>query len=231
MTVVKICGLTTREDALAAIEAGADMLGFNFYPPSPRYIAPEDCARIVSALPKSVTLVGVFVNAPVEQVAAILDFCGLHLAQLSGDEPPEILHALGERAFKALRPANRVALEKALLEYPPRPAPPAFLIDAFVKNQYGGTGQAADWSLARLVARSVPILLAGGLTPENVAAAIQQVRPWGVDVASGVEATPGRKDHQKMRAFLQAVRQTESTVQQRGTTKPISSIPREERLT
>ncbi len=212
MTIVKICGLTTPEDALAAVEAGADMLGFNFYPPSPRYVALEDCARIVSVLPKGVTLVGVFVNAPVEQITEILDSCGLHLAQLSGDESPAILRALGGRAFKALRPANRAALEQALLEYSPRPQPPAYLIDAFVKNQYGGTGQAADWSLAHLVARRMPILLAGGLTPENVALAIQQVRPWGVDVASGIEAAPGRKDRQKMLTFIQAVRQAEASV-------------------
>ncbi len=212
MTIVKICGLTTPEDALAAVEAGADMLGFNFYPPSPRYLAPEDCARIVSVLPKGVTLVGVFVNAPLEQITAILDSCGLHLAQLSGDESPAILRALGGRAFKALRPANQAALEQALLEYSPRPKPPAYLIDAFVKNQYGGTGQVADWSLARLVACRAPILLAGGLTPENVATAIQQVRPWGVDVASGIEAAPGRKDRQKMLTFIQAVRQAEASV-------------------
>lgn len=215
MTVVKICGLTTLEDALAALEAGADMLGFNFYPQSPRFITPEACARIVRSLPKDVrprTLVGVFVNASADQIAATLETCGLHLAQLSGNEPPETLRALGDRAFKALRPTNRAALEQALLQYPACPLPPAYLLDACVKDRYGGTGAMADWSLARVVARWAPILLAGGLKPENVAAAVQQVRPWGVDVASGVESAPGRKDPQKMLAFVQAARQEIPTV-------------------
>jgi phosphoribosylanthranilate isomerase len=209
MIVVKICGLTTLEDALAAVEAGADMLGFNFYPKSPRYVTPQVCAQIsrhVSEQAPGVTLVGVFVNTPATEIAALLDTCGLHLAQLSGDETPEAIQALGGRAFKALRLANGRDLQAALLHYPPRPAPPAYLLDAAVRGQYGGTGQQADWALARSVARWMPILLAGGLTPENVAAAVQQVRPWGVDVASGVEAEPGRKDRCKMQAFVQQAR-------------------------
>lgn len=210
MTVVKICGLTTLEDALAAVESGADMLGFNFYPKSPRYIPPPTCAQItreVLRLAPNVTLVGVFVNAPTEEIVAVLDACGLHLAQLCGDEPPEVLRALGDRAFKVLRPPHRAALEKDLLRYPARSSPPAYLFDAHVNGQYGGTGRQADWLLARVVARWAPILLAGGLTPHNVAEAIDQVRPWGVDVASGVESTVGRKERSKMLAFVQNARQ------------------------
>ncbi len=209
MTIVKICGLTTLEDALAAVESGADMLGFNFYPKSPRYITPQACASIareVLRVAPTVTLVGVFVNASANEIAAILETCGLHLAQLCGDEPPAILRALGERAFKVLRPPNRAALEAELLRYPARSVPPAYLFDAHISGQYGGTGREADWSLARVVARWTPILLAGGLTPDNVAAAMEQVCPWGVDVASGVESTPGRKDRKKMLAFVQHAR-------------------------
>ncbi len=205
---VKICGITTLNDALAAIEAGADMLGFNFYPQSPRYIPPADCARIVSLIPNHqslITLVGVFVNSPLAEVKAILDDCGLHLAQLHGDEPPEFLEALEGRAFKGLRPAT---LEQAQADARcfARRGAPALLVDACRPGAYGGTGQTGDWSLARALAEEYPILLAGGLTPENVAEAVAQVHPWGVDVASGVESNPGRKDALKMRAFVRAAK-------------------------
>ena len=203
---IKICGITNLEDALAAIEAGADMLGFNFYPKSPRYITPEQCALIVSSvyrLRSTVVFIGVFVNSPAEQIAAILDQCGLHLAQLSGDEPLSDLEALGPRAFKALRIRDPQSAPAMLANLPPRADPPACLLDAHVPGQYGGTGQTADWSVAADLARQASILLAGGLTPENVAEAVRQVRPWGVDVASGVEAGPGKKDAARMRAFVQ----------------------------
>jgi phosphoribosylanthranilate isomerase len=206
---VKICGLKTLEEALAAVGAGADLLGFNFHPPSPRYIAPPDCTRLVAALRAGgcqAILVGVFVNRPAAEIAEVLDGCGLDLAQLSGDEPPETLAELGGRAFKALRPASPSALEESLLRYAPRPAPPAWLVDAFRPGEFGGTGQAADWDLARSLARGTTVLLAGGLRPENVAEAVRSVRPWGVDVASGVESAPGRKDAARMQAFVQAAR-------------------------
>lgn len=207
---VKMCGLTTLEDTLAAIEAGADLLGFNFYPKSRRYIAPQVCAAFLPEVQEfalrqrggAITLVGVFVNAPLADITSILDKCGLHLAQLHGDEPPEYVEALGGRAFKALRPDSVQGLERDLRRYRPGAAVPAFLLDACQPGVYGGSGQVADWSLAAGVARHLPILLAGGLTPDNVAAAIAQVSPWGVDVASGVESVPGRKDRQKMRAFI-----------------------------
>jgi phosphoribosylanthranilate isomerase len=220
MTRIKICGITTLADARTSLEAGADMVGFNFYPKSKRYISPEKCREIVNNLkcrnsvpsrtgvPRQL-FVGVFVNSPIEEIESIMATCGLHLAQLHGDEPPEILAQLGERAFKALRVNHEEQARQAIAELPLRAAPPAFLIDAQVKGEYGGTGQTADWGLVCKLARSAPILLAGGLTPENVGAAVCQVKPWGVDVASGVESTPGQKDAIKIRTFIQNVRQAD----------------------
>ncbi len=209
--IVKICGITTLEDALAALDAGAAMLGFNFYPPSPRYIEPAACARLVEALRRrsaAAVLVGVFVNTPPATVAAVLAQCGLDLAQLSGDEPAEDLAYLGERAFKAIRPADptdATALADRYLGRGPRRTAPLLLVDAAAgAGRFGGTGRPADWAAAAALARRGPILLAGGLRPDNVAAAIAAVRPWGVDVASGVEAEPGRKDRAKMHAFVRA---------------------------
>jgi phosphoribosylanthranilate isomerase len=204
---VKICGITTLDDALAAVDAGADLLGFNFYDKSPRYIDPAACAAITHTLANrgsQVVCVGVFVNASLSEIEATLTQCGLDLAQLSGDEPPTLLSALGERAIKAFRPQNPASLEVALKIYPQRSVPPAVLIDAYRPGAYGGTGQAADWSLAAGLARRLPTLLAGGLTPENVAGAVRQVHPWGVDVASGVESAPGHKDATKVAAFIRA---------------------------
>lgn len=201
MTRVKICGLTNLSDALAAAEAGADLLGFNFYPNSPRRIAPELCASIALRLRRdypSLLLVGVFVNAPAEEIRARLEQCHLHLAQLHGDEPLSARRGLEGRAFKAFRGLPAQAEIRAWL----RPEPPALLLDAFVPGAYGGSGQVADWTAAAGLARLYPLLLAGGLTPQNVEQAIAQAAPWGVDVASGVEASPGLKDHAKMRLFL-----------------------------
>ena len=205
---VKICGITTLDDALAAVEAGADMLGFNFYPASPRYIEPSVGAEMVAALRArgaSTTMVGVFVNMLPGRVAAIMDECGLDLAQLSGDEPPGDLVMLGERAFKGIRPKDVAEAMTLAARYIVRSAPPVLLVDASTGvGQFGGTGQVGDWDAAAAVAAAHPILLAGGLRPENVAAAIAAVQPWGVDVASGVESSPGRKDAAKMRAFVRA---------------------------
>jgi phosphoribosylanthranilate isomerase len=202
MTHIKICGITSLEDALAAIDAGADYLGFNFYPPSPRSITPEACAQITSVLGKEhpqVHLVGVFVNMPVEQVKAILAGCALRTAQFHGDEAPGMLAALGGRAFKAFRGVPVDVTGYA------RGEAPAILIDASVKGEYGGTGVTADWAAAAALAKRFPLLLAGGLTAENVGAALRQVHPWGVDTASGVESAPGKKDAGKMRAFVEAI--------------------------
>ena len=204
MTKIKICGIKTVKDALAAMEAGADLIGFNFYPKSPRYIDVGVCRDIMSVMRKHghVTYVGVFVNASVEEVYATIETCGLSLAQLHGDETPEMLHALNGKAFKAFRgiPLDITGYE--------RNDAPALLVDAAVKGIYGGSGVTADWSAAAELAKKYPLLLAGGLTPENVADAVRQVKPWGVDVASGVESAPGEKDAAKMSAFVKAVKQT-----------------------
>lgn len=210
MIRIKICGITTLDDALAAVEAGADMLGFNFYPPSPRYIEPLSCARLIARLRDrgaQVVTVGVFVNATPQAMAAILDDCGLDLAQLHGDEPIEVVQALAPRAFKAIRPGSLDEALAAAKHYGKRDIPPAFLVDASGgPGRFGGTGQRADWELARVLAADYPLLLAGGLCPENIAAAITYVRPWGVDVASGVECRPGRKDPVRLAAFVHHAR-------------------------
>jgi phosphoribosylanthranilate isomerase len=204
MTKIKICGIKTESDALAAMEAGADLIGFNFYPKSPRYIGVGRCRDIMSVIRQHgrVICVGVFVNASVADIRAAIDTCGLPLAQLHGDETPEMLRALGGRAFKAFR-----GIPSSLEEFARKDAP-AFLVDASVKGEYGGTGVTADWDGAARLASDYSLLLAGGLTPENVAYAVRQVRPWGVDVASGVEFAPGEKDANKMKAFVRAVRET-----------------------
>jgi phosphoribosylanthranilate isomerase len=210
MTAVKICGIKSFADALAAVEAGADYLGFNFYPKSARFIQPEACARIAAVLKAehpSIRLVGVFVNAPLVDVQATLRDCRLDLAQLHGDEPAEMVARLAPHAFKAFRgiPGN---LEDYL-----RTEPPACLIDAAVQGAYGGTGIAADWLAAARIAQRFPVFLAGGLNPGNAAEAVRQVRPWGVDAASGVETGPGVKDAVKMRAFVEAVRSVTASEQ------------------
>jgi len=204
MTKIKICGIKTVKDALAAMEAGADLIGFNFYPKSPRYIDVGICRNIMSVMRRHghVTYVGVFVNASMEEVYATIETCGLSLAQLHGDETPEMLRALNGKAFKAFRgiPSDISVYE--------RNDAPALLVDAAVKGVYGGSGVTADWSAAAELAKKYPLLLAGGLTPENVADAVRQVQPWGVDVASGVESAAGEKDASKMSAFVKAVKQT-----------------------
>lgn len=206
MTKIKICGIKTLKDALAAMEAGADLIGFNFYPKSPRYVSVGICRDIMSVMRKHghVTYVGVFVNASVEEVYATIETCGLSLAQLHGDETPEMLNALNGKAFKAFRgiPSDITGYERNVA--------PALLVDAAVKGVYGGSGITADWSAAAELAKKYPLLLAGGLTPENVADAVGRVKPWGVDVASGVESEPGKKDANKMKAFVNAVRVVES---------------------
>ena len=202
MTIVKICGIKTLPDALAAIEAGADYLGFNFYPKSVRFIEKSACAEITSVLKREhpqIKLVGVFVNSPVEEIKDILQTCHLDLAQLHGDETPEIFAQLAPHAFRAFRgiPESNAGYE--------RDEAPFMLIDAAVKGVYGGSGVTADWTAAAELAKKYPLLLAGGLTPENVADAVRQVQPWGVDVASGVESAPGEKDAGKMKAFVRAI--------------------------
>jgi len=202
MTKIKICGIKTVTDALVARDAGADLIGFNFYPKSPRYIDVGRCRDIMSVMRKygHITYVGVFVNVSVAEVRATMETCGLSLAQLHGDETSEMLNELNGKAFKAFRGVPQS------LDGFAREDAPALLVDASVKGTYGGTGVTADWNSAAELAKKYPLLLAGGLTPENVADAVRQVKPWGVDVASGVESVPGEKDAIKMKAFVQSVR-------------------------
>ncbi len=207
---VKVCGITNAEDALAAVEAGAHALGFIFYEKSPRYIVPAVAACIIAELPPLVTPVGVFVNEGMATVRSIMDTCGLGMAQLHGDENVSYCRELARPAMKALRLKDRGNL-LALAEYQGRGGVRGFVLDTFSELAYGGTGQLTDWALAADVAKSTPILLAGGLTPENVTEAIRTVRPYGVDVSSGVESAPGKKDHAKMRAFIHAVRVVSSS--------------------
>lgn len=214
---VKICGITNIDDARAAIDAGADLLGFNFYQKSPRYIAPEKAGAIATRIRSGAQrplLVGVFVNSLLEEVRSILEIAQIDLAQLHGDEPVNVVEQLNGRGFKALRPTSEEeALTQAEWFAPHGPNAPELLVDAYRKDQYGGTGHTADWTIAAKLAQRYPILLAGGLTPDNVVEAVRQVRPWGVDVASGVEISPEKKDVAKMKLLVERCR--EATDEQR----------------
>jgi indole-3-glycerol phosphate synthase/phosphoribosylanthranilate isomerase len=215
-TRIKICGITRLADAQAAARAGADMLGFIFYPPSPRAVPVGEAARIVRAIRQEFGsaapwMVGVFVNEPPERVREVLREAGLDLAQIHGDEAPErTVEALAPAAYAALRSRTPVqALDEAARFERAMAADkevPQILADAYDPQRYGGTGQEADPEVARALAARYRLLLAGGLTPENVGRAIAAISPWGVDVASGVEAAPGIKDHGRVRAFCDAVR-------------------------
>lgn len=202
---VKICGITNPEDAVAAVQAGADALGFVFYRKSPRCIEPPVARRICETLPPFITPVGVFVNEEVKIVRRLMDECGLALAQLHGDETAAYCTELGRPVLKAIRLKDRSAF-LVLGEFLGRGGVRGFLVDAFSEETYGGTARIADWQLAAEAAKAATVLLAGGLTPDNVGQAIHAVRPYGVDVSSGVEASPGQKDHAKVHAFIQAVR-------------------------
>ncbi len=202
---IKICGITNAQDAEAAVAAGADALGFVFYAQSPRCIEPAVAKRIIAQLPPFILSVGVFVNQDQETIRNIYNECGLAFAQLHGDETPAFCESLGRPILRALRLRDRGSL-LALAEYKGRIGVRGFVVDAFSAEAYGGTGQTVDWSLAREVAKAAPILLAGGLTPGNVQEAVRQVQPYGVDVSSGVEERPGKKDHEKIRAFTRAIR-------------------------
>jgi phosphoribosylanthranilate isomerase len=208
MTRVKVCGITNLEDALAALEAGAEMLGFNFYARSPRYVPPEEARRVVERLPEGVECVGVFVNeaAPVEVERVAREAC-VGAVQLHGDETPEFCRALRDlTTIKALRVGPEFTPEAAA-----RYTTDAVLLDAYVAGEWGGTGHTFDWSLARRTREAVPrLLLAGGLKPENVADAVAAVRPYAVDVCSGVETSPGRKSLPLMRRLIEQVREADS---------------------
>lgn len=212
-THVKICGMTNLEDCLVAAEAGADLLGFIFYPPSPRRATPEDAATIIPILQQEfshVKTVGVFVNESVAHIKSVQQETGFDYVQLHGEEPIEFFPHFGGMAYKVLRPSSKdEAIADAATYAPLGPADgPTWLIDAYDPNLYGGTGHKTDWETAAQLAQQYPgLLLAGGLTPDNVTQAIQAVKPWGIDLASGVEATKGKKDHAKMRDLLETVQQ------------------------
>ncbi len=198
---VKICGLTNVDDALVAAEAGADALGFVFYPTSPRAVTPEQVAEIIRRLPPYVRTVGVFYNQDEQTIRAVVERCGLDAVQLQGDEPPALCERLGSRVIKAIHMKDRDSLA-AMRAYKVR----AFLLDTYsppeTGGQPGGTGRTFDWSLAVEAKQYGRVILAGGLTPENVRQAVEQVRPYGVDVSSGVECLPGRKDPEKVKRFI-----------------------------
>lgn len=202
MTRVKICGITRVEDAVAAARLGADAIGLMFYPESPRAVSADQARRIVRALPPFVAAVGVFVDPAPEEVRAALAAVPLHLVQFHGDETPEFCAQFAVDYLKAVR--VRPGLD--LIQYAARHAgAKALLLDAFVQGAHGGTGQTFDWSLIP-GALPLPVVLSGGLDPGNVAEAVRRVRPWAVDVSSGVEAARGVKDPQKIAAFIQGAR-------------------------
>jgi phosphoribosylanthranilate isomerase len=203
MVRIKICGITKLEDAKLAWELGAHAIGLNFYTQSPRSLSPAAAADLVDRLPPFVSPVGVFVNWDAEPVIALCKALHLSAAQLHGDESPAVVAKVAKelQVIKVLR-LGQGSTPPAFTQY--RPAS-AFLIDAAQSNQYGGTGETSNWHLARSAAQSHRIILAGGLNPDNVAEAIRIVRPYAVDVASGVEARPGKKDPAKMRAFFEQV--------------------------
>jgi phosphoribosylanthranilate isomerase len=198
---IKICGVTRLEDALLAARLGADALGFNFWPGSSRHVTAASAQAIISRLPPFVTPVGVFVNQSEGEMRAIAAESGIQVFQLHGDEPPELCARLPLPVVKAI-PVDQVATLSRLLSYEVQ----AFLLDTPSRG-YGGTGRPFDWSLAEGVSEVAPVILAGGLTPENVADAVRAVRPWAVDVASGVESSPGVKDADRMSRFVHAVRE------------------------
>lgn len=205
-TRVKICGLTNLADAKAAVEAGADVLGFNFYEKSPRFISTKIAAEISRALPLFTLRAGVFVNPSEELVRRAIGECGLGLLQFHGDETPDFCAQFGLMSMKAFRVRDADSLKEL-----PKYQTDAWLLDAYSPDAVGGTGETFNWDLAIDAQKfGKPIFLAGGLTPENVAKAILKVRPFGVDVSSGVESAPGKKDPAKVRAFIKEAKSVRS---------------------
>lgn len=204
MTFVKICGITRDQDARAALDAGADAIGFVFWPKSPRFIEPARAAAIVAAMPRPCVSVGVFVNQPGDHVNAVAAQVGLSAVQLHGDETPECAAGIDRPVIKA------IGLGPAGDEESAWPIGTTLLVDAHDPERRGGTGARADWARAARLARTRRVVLAGGLTPENVADAVATVQPYGIDVSSGVESTPGVKDLAKLSALFEALRMVKS---------------------
>ncbi|HOP41651.1 MAG TPA: phosphoribosylanthranilate isomerase [Geobacteraceae bacterium] len=197
MVKVKICGITNEEDAVQAVEAGADALGFVFYDLSPRCISYEKAKKIIEKLPPFVVPVGVFVNNPIRSINLAVERCGIQVVQLHGDETPSFCSGIRHKVVKAFRVRDISSLEN-IRNYPVS----GFLLDAYVPGSYGGTGLTFNWETARVAKQYGPVILAGGLNAGNVRKAVESVEPYGIDVSSGVEASPGRKDHAKVAEFI-----------------------------
>lgn len=207
MTKIKICGITNLEDAKAALDFGADALGFVFFRESPRAISPQRAASIISKLPVFTATVGVFVDQPGDEIQKIINETGIDIVQLHGDESPESCRLL-RRVIKGIRVKSLESLEP-LKSY--RDLVSAFLLDTFAPHMPGGTGQVFNWDIAIEAKNFGRIILAGGLTPENISEAIRRVNPYAVDVSSGVELVKGKKDHQKMKLFIERARSATRT--------------------
>lgn len=201
MIKIKICGITNLDDALAATTFGADALGFNFYKKSPRYIEPEKAAEIIAQLPPLIIPVGVFVNEREEKIREIQALTCIQAIQLHGDESPEFCQRFGNRVIKAFQVKDKESI-KHMAHYHVG----AFLLDSYREGLRGGTGETFDWHLAVVAKTFGRVILAGGLTPENVTEAVKLVQPYGVDVAGGVEREKGIKDHAKLKKFITEVR-------------------------
>jgi len=206
-TRIKICGITNLDDALSAIEAGVDAVGFVFVRESRRHVDPDIACEIIRNLPPMVTTVGVFVNEKIETVREITKHCALDLLQFHGAESPEYCEWYSQRVIKAFR-VKDISSIKEVKRYRVH----GYLLDSYSEEAPGGTGNAFNWSLAREVVPLRPVILAGGLCPENVGRAIDQVRPFGVDVSSGVEIRPGSKDVKKIRRFVHAVQEADERI-------------------
>jgi len=198
---VKICGITNYDDAAAAFDMGADLLGFNFYPKSPRSVTPEGAAAIINRLPAIIDTAGVFVNSSFEEIRRIMDVCSLNWVQLHGDESPEFcksLNSVDVKTMKALRVKDETDIKKAEKFFTD-----AILLDAFHPERYGGTGLTFDWNIVGHIGKRV--FLAGGINPENAADAVE-LGVYGIDVCSGIEAEPGKKDHKKMKKLFDNIK-------------------------
>jgi phosphoribosylanthranilate isomerase len=205
MTQIKICGITNKEDALGAAGCGADALGFIFYPPSPRYITPTDARKIIKILPAHVAIVGVFVNEDAENVMRISALCGLDFIQLHGDESVEYCSLFApEEIIKAVELRNENDLHNAA-----RYNVAAILTDSRAPGLYGGTGKKSNWDLALLIKSKKPLILSGGLNENNVGEALEKVAPCALDINSGVEIKPGKKDHRKLAAIFEIIRRAD----------------------
>lgn len=197
MVKVKICGITNLDDALQAVDAGADALGFVFYDLSPRCITFEAAERIIGKLPPYVVTSGVFVNNPASFIDSAVERCGINVVQLHGDETPTFCAGIRHTVVKAFRIRNVASIE-SIRNY----SVAGYLLDAYVPGSYGGTGLTFNWETAKVAKQFGPVILAGGLRPDNARLAVETVEPYALDVSSGVEAAPGKKDHAKVSEFI-----------------------------